>query len=167
MMTLANVVTLVRLGFIVPIVLSLGWGNRMVSLILVLCFFLGDLLDGHLARTRNEITQLGKFLDPLADKLLAFGLMLWFAWAGELSGWVIGLLFVQNALLLWGSLRLFRRGRTTVAARLSGKLAATLLALGLVLLYLKISHAESVIYVGIAFSYWAAFDYCLVTMRAR
>lgn len=167
MMTLANVVTLVRLGLIVPIVLSLGWENRVVSLGLVVGFFLGDLLDGHLARTRNEITQLGKFLDPLADKLLALGLMVWFAWAGELSWWVIGLLFVQNALLLWGSLRLFWQERTTVAARLSGKLAATFLALGLVLLYLSIPYAQLVIYVGIAFSYGAVFDYCLVTMRTR
>ncbi len=166
-MTPANCVTVARLGLIPFVLLSLAWGQRPLSFALLIAFLLGDVLDGYLARSRREITELGQFLDPLADKLLAFSLLVWFAWQGELNWWPVGLLLVQNASLLAGSLLLFRHRRPTVAARGSGKTAALFVALGLVLIYWDTAWAAWPIYAGVALSYWAAIDYWRIGLRAR
>ena len=171
-MTLANLVTLARLALIPFVVATLAWGLEAWSFALLLAFFLGDLLDGYLARSRNEITPLGQFLDPLADKLLGFSLVVFFAVDGALSAWAVALLMLPNAALLLGTLRLFGRGRPTIPARASGKLAATVLAGGLTLLYLERLFAVDAlggptVYAGIALSLVAAVDYVRVGLRAR
>ena len=169
-MTLANIVTIVRIFFIPLVVFFLSQESYLFSLIFVLLFFLGDLLDGYLARTRNEITQLGQFLDPMADKLLAFSLMVAFAMIGQLSWWTVWLLFIPNLLLTLGSVVLFQKGKATVPARWSGKIAATVLALGLTLMYLQILFewtlfANIFIYIGIGLAYWAVIDYIQIGMK--
>ncbi len=171
-MTLANIVTIVRLFFIPLVVVFLIQENHTLSLLFLLLFFLGDLLDGYLARSRNEITQLGQFLDPMADKLLAFSLIVTFAVLNQLNWWAVWLLFLPNLLLAIGSAVLFRKGKPTVAAGWSGKIAASVLALGLTLMYLQILFewvlvADVVIYVGIGLAYWAVIDYIQIGMKQR
>jgi len=165
-MTLANLVTCLRLLLIPLVVWLLGQGHRDSAFAAVLLFFLGDLLDGFLARSRNEITNLGKFLDPLADKLLAFSLLLWFAAQGEISWWSAGLLVAQNALLLAGSLKLWSKGKSTLPARFSGKLAACLLGLGLASLFIRLPYAEGIVLVGVVAAYGALFDYVRVAQSS-
>lgn len=171
-MTLANRITLARLALIPLILLVFAWGLLWVSFGLLLLFFLGDLLDGYLARSRNEITDLGKFLDPLADKLLGFSLIVWFAASQRLDWWAVWLLFLPNAALLLGSLILFSKGKKTIPARWSGKLAATVLAVGLTLFYLELllaqpTWAKPVIFAGIGLTYLAALDYIRVGWQTR
>lgn len=166
-MTLANLVTVGRLALIPFIVLTLFWDRHLLSFLLLLGFFLGDLVDGFLARVRNEITPLGQFLDPLADKLLAFSLSIWFAYNDDLSWWAVGVLFVANAVLFFGSVALYRQGKATLPARWSGKLAATVLALGLSLLYLQhwvsVSlFGDLIVYVGVGVTLLAMIDYLCV-----
>ena len=72
-MTLPNGVTVLRVIAIPFILIMLGDSGRMNHLITALLFFaaaITDSLDGYLARRRGMVTTLGKFLDPLADKLL-------------------------------------------------------------------------------------------------
>jgi len=169
-MTLANIVTIIRLFFIPLVVVFLIQENHPLSLVFLVLFFLGDLLDGYLARSRNEITQLGQFLDPMADKLLAFSLIVTFAVLNHLSWWAVWLLFIPNLLLTIGSVVLFGKGKATVAARWSGKAGASILALGLTLMYLQILfewslYADVMIYVGIGLAYWAVADYIRIGMK--
>ena len=73
-MNLANKLTLVRM-FLVPIFLifiavkGIPYGKEIATAIFILAA-LTDKLDGYIARSRNQITKFGKFMDPLADKLL-------------------------------------------------------------------------------------------------
>ena len=165
-MTLANMVTFLRLLLIPLVFWLLQERQREAALGVVLVFFLGDVLDGYLARARREITTLGKFLDPLADKLLSFSLLLWFAAQGEISWWSAGLLVAQNALLLAGSLKLWSKGKSTLPARFSGKLAACLLGLGLASLFIRLPYAEGIVLVGVVAAYGALFDYVRVAQSS-
>lgn len=72
-MNLPNLITIARIALavlVVPLLLTDGFGARIAAFVIFLAAALSDLWDGHLARSRGLITDLGKLLDPIADKLL-------------------------------------------------------------------------------------------------
>ena len=78
MLNPANLLTFIRI-LLVPVYLWLfargTWGSTTAALIVFVIAALTDLVDGRLARQRKEITKLGRFMDPLADKFLIPGMM--------------------------------------------------------------------------------------------
>ena len=75
MLNLSNKISLSRIFFIPPLVLCITQVQhnnhyRYVSLFIMMMIGLSDMLDGYFARKRNEITNLGRYLDPVADKLV-------------------------------------------------------------------------------------------------
>ena len=72
-MNTANKLTLARV-FLIPVFLVIAYwgfpGSRYVALAVYIVACLTDLLDGYIARRENMVTSMGKFLDPLADKVL-------------------------------------------------------------------------------------------------
>ena len=84
--TLPNQLTLARIAAIpvICLLLVLGWDwLRWIALVL----YVTDSFDGFLARTMNQQSDLGKMLDPIADKLLVGALLVTFAWTRDFSGW--------------------------------------------------------------------------------
>jgi len=164
-MTLANLVTLLRLA-LVPLILALVlWDMRWPAFALFALALLGDVVDGALARVRHEVTDLGKLLDPLADKLLSAGLLAAFAAIGRLSWLAFALLGFQQLALLAGAISLARRGRRLIGARSLGKAAAALLALGLTLTFFAVPGYWAVVYLSIALAYAAGVDYLLSVLH--
>ena len=70
MWTLPNIITLVRICF-TPVIALLpfieGYWPKLIAFIIFIAAAVSDIYDGHLARCRNEVTDLGKLLDPIAD----------------------------------------------------------------------------------------------------
>lgn len=94
-MNLANKLTFVRI-FMIPIflfVLLTNWipdpNRRILALVIFALASLTDMLDGYIARSRNMITTLGKFMDPLADKLLVTSALVSLVELGDLPAWVV------------------------------------------------------------------------------
>ena len=73
MWNLPNIITLVRIA-LTPVIALLpfiqGYWPKFIAFVVFLAAAISDVVDGHLARTRQQITDLGKLLDPVADKLL-------------------------------------------------------------------------------------------------
>lgn len=79
MWNLPNIITLVRISF-TPVIALLpfiaGYWPKLIAFVIFLAAAISDVFDGYLARSRNQITDLGKFLDPIADKLLLFATLI-------------------------------------------------------------------------------------------
>lgn len=93
-MNLPNKLTVLRICmvpvFVVFMLTDLGGGaNKWIALALFVVASLTDLLDGKIARARNLVTNFGKFMDPLADKLLVCSAMLCLIPAGRLPVWIV------------------------------------------------------------------------------
>ena len=94
-MNLPNKLTILRVALIpVFVVFFLGsesWGGwaRIVALIVFVIASLTDLLDGKIARKYNLVTNFGKFMDPLADKLLVAAALICFVDMGRIASWIV------------------------------------------------------------------------------
>jgi len=103
MITLPTWVTLSRL-IAVPIIFGLFlWQDSELSRLIALSVFIiaaiTDWLDGYLARKLNQITELGKFLDPLVDKVLTIALFLLFIQLGQVPAWGVFLIVTRELLI--------------------------------------------------------------------
>ena len=135
-MTLAGKITLVRVAFIPMLMffmyLSGGEPNAWmwVSLILFIFASLTDYVDGFIARRYNQVSDFGKFLDPLADKLLVIAAMTMFCQWGRFPAWA--LMTVLSREFAVTGLRLVAVGKgTVIAAGWSGKIKTASTMLGL------------------------------------
>ncbi|MDR2461089.1 MAG: CDP-diacylglycerol--glycerol-3-phosphate 3-phosphatidyltransferase [Deltaproteobacteria bacterium] len=98
---LPNYLTLGRISAVIVIVLGLGLGDdgRNISIVLALVYLvaaLSDLLDGYLARKFHNESNLGRFLDPLADKLLVFSALIMLIPLNRVHAWVAFLIITRE-----------------------------------------------------------------------
>lgn len=135
-----NIITIARILAILPITYLVMHGDitlRIVALVLYILAAASDWLDGYLARAWNQYSDLGRMLDPIADKLLVGILIVALAWDGSLSGWdmipVVAILFRE---FFVSGLREFL-GNTAVVLPVSKlakwKTTLQLVALGIIL----------------------------------
>ena len=93
-MTTANKLTILRVLMIPVFLVVLYWGFpgcRYVALGIYIVACLTDLLDGYIARHYNQISDFGKFMDPLADKCLVMAALCWFVEEGTFAAWVLAI----------------------------------------------------------------------------
>lgn len=93
-MNLPNKLTVLRIIMVPFFVLFMltdigGAANKWIALVLFCVASLTDLLDGKIARARNLVTNFGKFMDPLADKLLVCSAMICLISLGKLDAWIV------------------------------------------------------------------------------
>ena len=130
--TTANKITLLRI-ILIPVWLILAYrGLAIPALIVYIIACLSDMLDGYIARHYDQITNFGKFMDPLADKMLVLAAMCYFVDNGQMPGWVVAIVLFREFAV--SGLRLIAvEQQRVIAAAWSGKIktAVTMLALGL------------------------------------
>ncbi len=100
--TLANRLTLTRILMVPLFVLFLLQGSPPAQYFAAGLFVMAaftDWLDGHLARTRNQVTPLGEILDPVADKLLILAALLPLVSLGRVDAWIVGILMGRELLV--------------------------------------------------------------------
>ena len=139
-MNLANRLTMLRIAlipvFLVVLYLDFPY-NRYVALVIFILASATDFVDGHIARSRNLITDFGKFMDPLADKMLVMAAMLWFVEVGRMPAWALLIVVVREFAV--SGLRLVAvEGGRVIAAAWSGKVKTASTMVGICLMLLPV-----------------------------
>ncbi len=135
-MTTANKITIFRF-LLVPVLVVLMYldfpGHMYWALGVFILASMSDFADGYIARHYNQVSDFGKFMDPLADKVLVVAAMMLFVEQGYMPGWAL-LIVVTRELAVTG-LRLVAvdNGRV-IAAAWSGKIKTTATMLGIILM---------------------------------
>lgn len=134
MFNLANRITLTRIFFVVPIVILLYFEGRLTCWLAAGLFCLAsltDFLDGHIARRENMVTSFGKFLDPLADKLLICSVLIMFVQLGWVPAWIT-IVIVGRELAVTGLRAMAVDEGVIIAADKYGKLKTVLQILAII-----------------------------------
>lgn len=129
--TWSNLISLSRVFVAVPIIYLHYTNGQQVTWtigLLILYGMVSDYLDGYVARKLDEISEWGKVLDPIADKVSAFFLFLYTVYIGLIPVWFFALEVVRDLIILSGSAYLqFRHGKVAMAV-MSGKWSVNALA---------------------------------------
>ncbi len=121
--TVPNILSVLRIIIIVPFVLLFVKDNYILSGVLLVLSGLSDLLDGLIARKFNQVTDLGKMLDPLADKLTLMAVMMCVGIKLPNIFPFMIILVIKEVLMLIAGLVLINRKQVPPAAKWYGKLA--------------------------------------------
>lgn len=139
-MTIPNIITLTRLIVLTPLFVVLAASGRTGAAIVALMVLgVTDWADGFIARRFNMTSELGKTLDPLADRLGMLAVVITLTLLGELRWWMLGLVVVPDAVLICGALFLVATKRwplPDLEVSLLGKARTAALMTGLPLLLL-------------------------------
>ena len=134
--TTANKITVLRI-ILIPVWLCLAYrGHAVAALTVYIVACLSDMADGYIARHYNQITNFGKFMDPLADKMLVLAAMCYFVDNGQMPGWVVAIVLFREFAV--SGLRLIAaEQKHVIAAAWSGKIktAVTMVTLGLMTVF--------------------------------
>jgi len=133
---LPNILTLYRIVlspvFIGIFLVDALWA-KVACLFLIITFLITDFLDGYVARKQNLVTDSGKLLDPLADKICNFSVFLCFLVQGYAHVWMIAAIFYRDALI--NLLRAFAAAKDIIiAARKTGKFKTALQGVAMVVI---------------------------------
>ena len=127
-----NILTIIRFILIPFIYISVLSKHYLAALIIFTISALTDVLDGYIARKYNYITDIGKLIDPLADKLTQVSLLLSLALLKILPWWIFAIVFIKELVLVISASVLYSKKDVVVYSKWYGKLATTLFYLAIV-----------------------------------
>lgn len=148
-MNLANKLTIFRI-ILVPIMVIIPFFNIggeflniPISLWVIQAIFciasLTDKLDGYIARSRNQVTTFGKFLDPIADKILVLAAMLMLVEMGNIPAWIPIITLVREFAVSGYRLIAVEKGGKVVAASVWGKMKTVTQIIAIIAAFININ----------------------------
>ena len=171
-MNLPNALTTLRM-FLIPVIVVFyyidlpgEWLDTPMSFLVVAALFavasLTDLLDGMIARKYNMITTYGKFMDPLADKILVVAALLLLVEAALVPAWIVVIIVAREFMV--SGLRMMLSDKGVIhAAQWSGKIKAAVTMIAIILLFLVPLQELGLIliYVAAMLTLWSGMEYLL------
>ena len=132
-MTTANKITILRVILVPVLVVLMYMKLHYWALAVFIIASLSDTLDGYIARHYNQVSDFGKFMDPLADKMLVLAAMTMFVEWHAMPAWVLIIVLVREFAVSGLRLVAVDNGRV-IAAAWSGKIKTTVTMVGIILM---------------------------------
>ena len=158
-MNLPNKITIARI-LLVPIMMLMpyigitaktSFGLPIVNIIILIIFLVAsftDYLDGHIARRRNIVTNFGKFLDPIADKLLVLAALVMLVEAGIIPGWIPIIIAAREFMVSAIRMLVATEGKVIAASKL-GKIKTVTQMVAISLAFLDTNYVMSFVCAGL------------------
>lgn len=170
-MNLPNKLTIARMCMVPLFMIALMMNtdvSRIVATVIFALASLTDMLDGQIARKYNMVTNFGKLMDPLADKVLTAAAMICLVELGDLAAW-IAVLIIFREYLITGLRSVAASENIVVAANIWGKVKTVCQMIALMLLMVKpqiidlcgINIGLWLMYVAVALTIYSGLDYVL------
>ncbi|MGD1044964.1 MAG: CDP-alcohol phosphatidyltransferase family protein [Bacteroidota bacterium] len=165
-LTISNLLSVSRIFLVIPmgycLVLEFPYHRLWTAGIIVIAV-VTDLLDGFLARKLHQVTDLGKILDPLADKIGIGIYAVLIAWAGDVPVWFVIFVLLRDLLIFSGGLYIQRAKKIIPQSNWPGKIAVTLVALVLFLGTIQVDALHHLfiytIWVSVVMMLWSMVSY--------
>ena len=122
MMPIPNILTVIRI-FLTPIFIiclfSDFFGAQLWALVIFIVASITDAYDGYLARKNNMVTDTGRFLDPLADKILVSSAFISFSIMGLIDIWMVALIIFRDLFVMGLRFLMSRRGFIMITSKIA------------------------------------------------
>ena len=168
-----NTLSLVRV-FLAPLVLlflslrietplpylpDVTWGEALAAVVFIIAS-ITDFFDGYIARRDKLVTNLGKFIDPLADKVLVISAMLALIELNRVPAWIVMVIITREFVVT--GLRLVAAAEgVVIAASKGGKLKTVCQIIALIMLILNIPYGMAVMWLAMILTVWSGMDYLI------
>ena len=144
-MTIPNILTVFRIlltPFFIFFLFNESESSGVYSLIIFTVASFTDAYDGYYARKYNAVSESGKFLDPLADKILASSAFISFAVLGLIDFWMVAIIILRDLFVTLLRMRMKKGGESLVTSNIAkSKTAAQLITIIFTLIYLSINNS--------------------------
>lgn len=128
---LPNILTVIRFILVPFVVIALAFENYILALVLFTVSSISDILDGYIARKYNAISDFGKLMDPLADKLTQLSVLVTLTVKGIIPGWIVVVMIAKDLVLICGASFLYGK-QLVVSSKWYGKLSTVFLYVAVV-----------------------------------
>lgn len=156
-MNIPNLLTLLRIFLVFPIIFFIEKNSVLSSVLFILAIFT-DYLDGKIARKYNKISDLGKFLDPLADKILVSSILVYFVWLRFFSPWILILILFREFMVTGLRLGLIQRGIILPALK-SGKVKTFFQDIAILFYFLNFPLKDFLLIISLVLTLYSGFYY--------
>jgi CDP-diacylglycerol---glycerol-3-phosphate 3-phosphatidyltransferase len=176
-MTAANIITIIRIimvPFVLVILLTEMQNKEIIALAIFVTASITDAIDGYIARRFNQVSALGKFLDPLADKFLVSAALIALVYLQEVETWAAAIIIFREIFI--SAFRLyFLVNDASFSASLAAKTKTTfqIVAISLLLLYRKLPYAHyffkfatAILYIAIFLTIYSGAEYVIRFRRS-
>lgn len=176
-MNLPNKLSMLRIcmiPFFVALAMMTPFWAQLVAVVIYIAACITDALDGHIARSRSLVTNFGKFMDPIADKLLVMSALILLVGQGRMPAWVCILMLAREFLISGFRLVAAETGKVIAAGKL-GKIKTVFQMISTIalLLFVPVGEANAILgsfgvilanalmYIALFFTVLSGTDYIL------
>ncbi|MFN3873339.1 MAG: CDP-alcohol phosphatidyltransferase family protein [Ignavibacterium sp.] len=156
-LTVSNLLSLLRMLLAIPLWILFDYYNSVDSVkywLFALCIFaaITDILDGYLARKLNQVTEAGKIIDPLADKIAMAVVVIRLAMYGELPLHYLAMIVIRDVLIFFGGVYVTNKIGKVLPSNILGKVTVLIIGIVVLLTLLQIDKSSLLFIIFFYFS---------------
>jgi cardiolipin synthase (CMP-forming) len=164
-MNLPNFLTFVRFMLIPLYVFVFVSDYKIIAFLIVVLAGVTDVLDGYIARKRDQVTPIGAMLDPLADKCMMITVIISLVLTNMIPWLAAVFMFIRDVGMILGSAIFHFRGKRTVPANVMGKLTTVLVYFAFLFIFFEVPFAIPFLWIVIVFSFVTSMIYIVLFRR--
>lgn len=136
-MTVPNIISIIRILLsVVFCVFYFSPSLRPISFFIMLISGGSDLLDGYIARRFNQVSNIGKILDPISDKLFQLSTIICFLLSDIIDLWLVIIILAKEAIMIIGGIVFYKKTHAIIPSKWYGKLSSCLFFLAFMVAFL-------------------------------